>query len=284
MLCSRCVHPRSVLDSRQAPALGGAPAIAFESSTEQHAMNPEALGPVRFAVGPTVNDFPKYDISALSLSPAFALDVKADATGEIEGMASPFGGAPDSYGDIVEPGAYAASLASHAKAGTAPAMLWAHDQSRPVGRWLEMQERQDGLHVRGRLNLKTQAGQEAYEHVRGGDLDGLSIGYTIAPGGASVDRQGVRTLKAVTLHEVSLVTLPAASTARVRRVKSISGPDELRDLLRGHGLPVRFCEKVAAGGWAHLQNTTADELDMQAKAKAEADLLHTLARELRRHA
>ena len=42
MLCSRCVHPRSVLDSRQAPALGGAPAIAFESSTEQHAMNPEA--------------------------------------------------------------------------------------------------------------------------------------------------------------------------------------------------------------------------------------------------
>lgn len=226
----------------------------------------------------------KLDLSALSLSPAFALDVKADPTGEIEGMASPFGGMPDSYGDIVEPGAYAASLASHAKAGTAPAMLWAHDQSRPVGRWLEMQERQDGLHVRGRLNLKTQAGQEAYEHVRGGDLDGLSIGYTIAPGGASVDRQGVRTLKAVTLHEVSLVTLPAASTARVRRVKSVSGPDELRDLLRGHGLPVRFCEKVAAGGWAAFHDTTPEQLEFEAKAQAEAETLAAIAREFRRYA
>ncbi|WP_417497763.1 HK97 family phage prohead protease [Maricaulis sp.] len=226
----------------------------------------------------------KFDISSLSLGRAFALEVKASGSGEIEGLASPFGGSPDSYGDIIEPGAFSASLAKHKAAGTAPALLWAHDQSRPVGRWSQMQERADGLHVSGQLNLKTEAGQQAYEHVKGGDLDGLSIGFGIAPGGASVDRQGVRTLKALDLYEVSIVTLPAALSARVQQVKSITGPDELRDLLRGHGLPVRFCEKVAAGGWAHLQNATPQQLETEAKAQAEADTMAAILRELRRYA
>lgn len=225
----------------------------------------------------------KYDLSTLNLSPAFPLDVKADSHGLLEGLASPFGGQPDTYGDVIIPGAFAESLTRHEKAGTAPAMLWAHDQSRPVGRWLEMREADEGLYVKGRLNLKTVAGQEAYEHIRAGDLDGLSIGYNVAPGGAEIDRQGVRALKSVDLHEISLVTLPAASVARVRRVKSIGGPDELRDLLRSHGLPVRFCEKVASGGWAHLQNVNAQELETEAKAQAEAEMMAAIARELRRH-
>jgi hypothetical protein len=49
----------------------------------------------------------------------FGLEIKAVAEdGVIEGYGSTFGGEPDSYGDIVMPGAFAESLVKHKRAGT----------------------------------------------------------------------------------------------------------------------------------------------------------------------
>ncbi len=195
----------------------------------------------------------KTELSGLRLSRAFQLEAKATAEGAVEGLASPFGGEPDAYGDIIAPGAFRSSIERHRKRGTAPALLWAHDAARPVGTWQRLEERPDGLHVKGALNLKSSAGSEAFEHLRHGDVTGLSIGFTL-PGGVSDYSGNNRVLREVELHEISLVTIPAADTARIYAVKGLElkSRAELRDLLRESGLSRAAADKLSKGGWPAL--------------------------------
>lgn len=143
----------------------------------------------------------------------------ADA-GLLSGYASVFGGKPDSYGDVIAPGAYAASLKAHREAGTVPLMLWQHDPNNPIGRWFDIKEDATGLNVTGQLVLDTVKGREAHALLKAKALNGLSIGYRVIdferlPGGG-------RLLKQIELIEISLVSIPAAPAARITSVKSAS--------------------------------------------------------------
>ncbi|MCW2246211.1 HK97 family phage major capsid protein/HK97 family phage prohead protease [Azospirillum fermentarium] len=138
--------------------------------------------------------------------------------GVINGLASPFGGAPDRVRDIVAPGAFARSLAEHKARGTMPAMQLSHDPAAVAGTWETMEEAPEGLKVSGRLALGTTTGDEAYAFAKTKAVTGLSIGFrtvkaTRLPG-------GVRRLDEVDLLEVSLVAVPAAPSARITSVKS----------------------------------------------------------------
>ena len=113
----------------------------------------------------------KFDNSQDKRSPALRLKFDAaSGNGEFSGYASTYGGLPDSYGDVIAAGAYSETLKAHKAAGTMPVMLWAHDQARPIGRWLEMKEDAKGLFVRGQCNLNTTAGRDAHEHIKAGDV------------------------------------------------------------------------------------------------------------------
>lgn len=150
----------------------------------------------------------------------FDLEVKLSASeaGVLTGYASLFNDEPDSYGDVIAKGAFTRSLAQHKAAGTVPLMLWHHDLSEPIGVWLDVREDGAGLAVTGRLILETRRGQEAYALLKAGALNGLSIGYRTR---ASEPRPGGgRILKDVDLFEISLVTIPAASRARITGVKN----------------------------------------------------------------
>ncbi len=132
---------------------------------------------------------------------------------EITGHASLFGAA-DQGGDVVQPGAYGASLARLVKAGHRVKMLWQHDPTRPIGVWDEVHEDGRGLFVRGRLLLEVEAAREAHVLLQAGAIDGLSIGYRTlraekVPGGR-------RLLHEIELWEVSLVTFPMLPGARFR--------------------------------------------------------------------
>jgi HK97 family phage prohead protease len=129
----------------------------------------------------------------------------------IAGHASLFGAA-DQGGDVVQAGAYAASLARLAREGIGVKMLWQHDPTRPIGVWDEVGEDQRGLFVKGRLLLEVQAAREAHALLQAGAIDGLSIGYrTIRAEKAA----GSRLLHEIELWEVSLVTFPMLPEARV---------------------------------------------------------------------
>lgn len=132
---------------------------------------------------------------------------------EIAGYASLFGAA-DQGGDVVQTGAYAASLGRLARAGGAVKMLWQHDPSRPIGVWDEVREDARGLFVKGRLLLEVQAAREAHVLLQAGAIDGLSIGYRTLRAEKAAD--GRRLLHEIELWEVSLVTFPMLPEARVR--------------------------------------------------------------------
>jgi hypothetical protein len=72
--------------------------------------------------------------------------------------------------------------------------------------------------VRGRFAMKTTAGQEAHALAAEGALSGLSIGYR--PVRHKITTKA-RELHELTVHEVSLVTVPMNERAQVTRVKSI---------------------------------------------------------------
>lgn len=82
----------------------------------------------------------------------------------------------DTYGDIVLPGAFKASLEKRMASGRMPKMLLQHDPARPIGTWLEMHEDATGLYCKGQLCLDVQDGRETHALMKIGALDALSIG------------------------------------------------------------------------------------------------------------
>lgn len=130
----------------------------------------------------------------------------------IEGYASLFG-AVDQGGDVVQPGAYTASLNALSAEDRSIKMLWQHDPAQPIGVWDEVREDERGLWVKGRILTDVEKGREAISLLAAGALDGLSIGYRTVK--AAKNAKGQRELTQLELWEVSLVTFPMLPQARV---------------------------------------------------------------------
>ena len=147
--------------------------------------------------------------------------------GTFEGYGSVFG-VVDSYQEVVAAGAFTDSLGALKQQNRMPALLWQHRSGEPIGVYTEMREDSIGLHVKGKLALKTARGAEAHELLKMKALSGLSIGFMTRED--SYDKlTGVRTLKKLDLWEVSLVTFPANDAARVSAVKTIESINTLAD-------------------------------------------------------
>jgi len=131
---------------------------------------------------------------------------------KVEGYASLFGKV-DNGGDMVERGAYAASLEALMSAGRNVKMLWQHDPAQPIGVWDEVREDETGLYVKGRLLGDVEKAREAAALLTAGAIDGLSIGYRTVK--ATKTNKGQRLLSELELWEVSLVTFPMLPEARV---------------------------------------------------------------------
>ena len=186
--------------------------------------------------------------------------------GKFEGYGSIFGN-KDLGNDVVEEGAFTKSI--RAKKAKGIKLLWQHKQDMPIGVFESVKEDGDGLRVKGKLALGTQQGREAYELLKMGALDGLSIGYKADPQKQKYDeRRRRRMLKEVDLMEISLVTFPMNPKARVSAVKdAFTGTirdweDHLREVC---GLS-RSLSKVCAKGIVDTiskQRDAGDDLDIR---------------------
>ncbi len=151
--------------------------------------------------------------------------------GVIEGYGSVFGGTPDSYGDIIERGAFSDTLAKHKAAGTMPLMLWGHQTGEvPIGGWDEMGEDRKGLWVKGTIDLEDPLGARVHRAFKKQRSRGLSIGYVALSSRPDAKREGVTHLEQIDLWEVSPVNFPAQIRASVTTVKSICDAGELPDV------------------------------------------------------
>ena len=146
---------------------------------------------------------------------AVTLAFDSAAEGEFEGYASVFG-IEDQGHDIVASGAFRRSLRARGIGNVK--LLFQHDAREPIGVWRDIHEDTRGLFVRGRILPELQRGRNVLALMRAGALDGLSIGYQVVR--SQTDRKtGIRTLIDVDLWEISIVTFPLLSAARVTRVK-----------------------------------------------------------------
>lgn len=155
----------------------------------------------------------------------------ADAkAGQFSGYGAVFGNV-DSYGDVIEPGAFSAWL-SDVKSGKQPwpSMLSQHggwaltaDDLTPVGVFTGLSEDGTGLAFDGQLADTTRA-QDLYKLMKMEPrpaINGMSIGYVAKewePRSKPEDPR--RKLKRIDVMEISLVTFPANPKALVTGVKS----------------------------------------------------------------
>ena len=132
---------------------------------------------------------------------------------EVAGYASTFGDPPDFYGDVIMPGAFAASITRYA-----PKFLFEHAE--PIGKTLEIREDDHGLYGRWSV-VDTRAGTDAYKLAKAGVLDALSIGFFAEDYAYRED--GARVLLRIDLPEVSAVAIPANRHAVITDVKTQAG-------------------------------------------------------------
>src|SRR3546814_694557 len=134
----------------------------------------------------------------------FGLSVKdVSDEGTFEGYASTFGGSPDSYGDVVLPGAFAESLVRHKREGTMPLLLWGHNASElPIGNWVDMAEDGKGLWGKAQIDLDDPVGQRVHKALKRKSVRGLSIGYETIERKTDPKRPGINLLEKLELWEV----------------------------------------------------------------------------------
>jgi HK97 family phage prohead protease len=155
-------------------------------------------------------------------SKELVLELKGEVAedGSFEGIASVYGNV-DSQGDRIEAGAFAD------QDGAQVPLLWSHKRDEPVGLG-KLVHTAAGVLIKGKLDLDTTAGREAYSRLQKGIVKGLSIGLQLiqhAYDGA------VRVIRKGAIREVSLVLFPANPAAMVTAVKK-EGESPAAELLR----------------------------------------------------
>jgi len=197
------------------------------------------------------------------IAPIEIKDAKADGT--FTGYAAVFNNV-DLGHDVILPGAFT-SVKTTRDGQVRIAMN--HDLKKLAGKASFSQD-DHGLRVEGQLTLGVGYVRDAYELMKAGVLDGLSVGFDIPPGGSTWeerDNDYVRIIKEAELWEFSLVPFGMNPEALIETVKAF----HIRDFeaqLRGLGYSQREAKALASGGFKSLPHrddgadsvTLADEL------------------------
>lgn len=215
----------------------------------------------------------------------FAPD-EVTAKGEFAGYGAVFGNI-DAYGDTIAPGAFSDTLKEWRKNDKLPPMLLQHggagftdSDGIPVGKWTKMREDDKGLYAEGKLiNMETERGRTIYGALSEGVLDGLSIGYRAKEFSLRTKpEEPRRTLKAVDLVELSIVTFPANASARIEAVKSAAQEmktiREFEDFLRDvGGFSHAQAKAIASHGFKAADPRDEDDADLVALLRRNIEAL-----------
>lgn len=148
--------------------------------------------------------------------------------GSVTGYAATFDREPDSYGDVIAPGAFKKSLERwdglRADGKYIP-LLYGHSTEDPaynIGRVVEAVEDEKGLRVVAEFDAQNDKAQYVRKLVQEGRLYQFSFAYDVRDA-AEIELEGygrAYELRDVELYEVSLVQIPANQNAVVTGVKS----------------------------------------------------------------
>lgn len=143
----------------------------------------------------------------------YAAPLTVGTEGQIAGYVSRYNEV-DRQGDNVMPGAFSRDLATNGR--TRP-VFNAHDPTVGIG-VARLIEDALGLRIEAQLELDLQDARDAWVRVKAGITRGLSIGYNTV---RARKRGDVRELVEIALHEVSIVAIPALTSAQIDQIKRL---------------------------------------------------------------
>ena len=152
------------------------------------------------------------------------LQLKADETGKIAGFFSTYEKTPDSYGDIIVPGAFTKTIEKRKESGHPFPLCFNHDFSSVIGAVDTVEEKENGPYIEAHF-LETTLAQDVRKMVQSGAVYQFSFAYDVLDRRDPTEEEkaaGIQNvLKKVELFEVSIVTVPANQHAVVTEVKSV---------------------------------------------------------------
>ena len=156
------------------------------------------------------------------LTKSFKLKADEEA-GKISGFFSTYDVEPDSYGDIIAPGAFTETLAKRAETGHPFPICSNHDFDKVIGVADKIEDTEKGPHMEGHF-LDTPQAQEVREMVKSGAIYQFSFAYDVLdrrdPTSEEKEKGISNVLTKVDLFEISVVTVPANQNAVVTDIKT----------------------------------------------------------------
>ena len=147
--------------------------------------------------------------------------IKADDTGTISGYFSTYDRIPDSYGDVIAPGAFTDTIKAREESGHPFPLCWNHDLDQIIGKVDKIEDDEKGPLMTASF-FDTPLAQEKRALVQSGVVYQFSFAYDIEDAGQVELEDGTKAneLRKLNLYEVSIVPIPANPRAEVTDIKA----------------------------------------------------------------
>lgn len=153
-----------------------------------------------------------------------SFELKAEENGGIAGYFSTYDVEPDSYGDIIEKGAFTETLKKREESGHPFPLCFNHDFSAIIGAVDSVKDTEKGPYIEAHF-LDTQLAQDVRKMLQSGAIYQFSFAYDILqnrkPTKEENEKGITNVLTKLDVFEISVVTVPANQNAVATEVKSI---------------------------------------------------------------
>ena len=153
----------------------------------------------------------------------FEIKARADENGIIEGYFSTYDETPDSYGDIIAPGAFTETIKKRQDSGHPFPLCFNHDFSKVIGAVDSVEDTEKGHFIKAHF-LDTELAQDVRKMLQSEAIYQFSFAYDVLGWERPTEEQAKRgifnVLTKLEVFEISVVTVPANQNAVVTEVKS----------------------------------------------------------------
>jgi hypothetical protein len=151
------------------------------------------------------------------------LELKANKNGTIAGYFSTYDKTPDSYGDIIEPGAFTETIKAREESGHPFPLCFNHDFSAVIGAVDTVTDTEKGPYIEASF-LDTDLAQDVRKMLLSGAIYQFSFAYEVKgwrdPDEAEKKAGVTNVLTKLDVFEISVVTVPANQNAVATEVKA----------------------------------------------------------------
>lgn len=203
------------------------------------------------------------------------IELKADEIGGVSGFFSTYDKTPDSYGDIIERGAFTETIKKREETGHPFPLCFNHDFSAVIGAVNKIEDTEKGPYIEAGF-LDTQLAQDVRKMLMSGAIFQFSFAYDVLkrrdPDAEEKSAGVMNVLQELEVFEISVVTVPANQNAVATEVKSVDV--EIKQGRRNRKSDEEIIKNCIESLKSLLDNGDEDnttEEDAPEKAEAEAN-------------